>query len=389
MSSDFSPSPDQEAALRTCEAWMRAPFSKKRQVFRLFGPAGTGKSTLVRHLVSASGKVWLYAAYTGKAALVMQTKGCDGARTLHSLIYRPDSVQPTRPSDDSKREVRFKLWDESPLRVADGVVIDECSMVDAAMGGHLESFNKKILVLGDPYQLPPVRGSGHFTEREPDVMLTEIHRQARDSGVLDLATFIREGGNIRDRIGQDREDATIREVGRIPSKDVWERMISADQIICGTNHHRHWLNDRIRWIRGYEGKWPVDGDRAICLRNDQDGLINGSMWRVSSAEPSSDGETVLLRISPDDEVSFGSPMTVRSWSHHFLKREAILGENAQAFIRQHQEFDYGYAITAHKSQGSQWSDVVVRDESTSFREHARRWLYTAITRASRRVAVFI
>ena len=63
-------------------------------------------------------------------------------------------------------------------------MIDECSMVDEELGRDLLSFGKPILVLGDPAQLPPVKGGGFFTETAPDVMLTEIHRQAEGSAII-------------------------------------------------------------------------------------------------------------------------------------------------------------------------------------------------------------
>ena len=133
------------------------------QIFRLFGYAGTGKTTLARHLAEAvDGKVQ-FAAFTGKAALVMRSKGCHGASTIHSLIYRARESGEEIPS--------FDLWDEAPASKAELIVIDECSMVDAELGRDLMSFGVPLLVLGDPAQLPPIQGGGFFTEAEPDVML--------------------------------------------------------------------------------------------------------------------------------------------------------------------------------------------------------------------------
>ena len=141
------------------------------QVFRLFGYAGTGKTTLARHFAEhADGEV-KFAAFTGKAASVMRGKGCKGASTIHSLIYRARESGEEIPS--------FDLWDEAPASKAELIVIDECSMVDAELGRDLLSFGVPLLVLGDPAQLPPIQGGGFFTEAEPDVMLTEVHRQAR------------------------------------------------------------------------------------------------------------------------------------------------------------------------------------------------------------------
>ena len=78
-------SPQQEQALSAVSAWLKDKDGP--QVFRLFGWAGTGKSTLARHLAQGVKSV-KYAAFTGKAALVMRKRGCKGASTIHSLIYK-------------------------------------------------------------------------------------------------------------------------------------------------------------------------------------------------------------------------------------------------------------------------------------------------------------
>ena len=126
--------PHQDAALKAVAAWLKAKPGQGAtpQTFRLFGYAGTGKTTLARHLAEAvDGKV-LYAAFTGKAALVMRSKGCERASTIHSLIYK------TRESGEEVPS--FDLWDDAPASKAALIVIDECSMVDAELGRDLMSF---------------------------------------------------------------------------------------------------------------------------------------------------------------------------------------------------------------------------------------------------------
>src|SRR3981081_2818468 len=164
--------PHQDAALKAVAAWLKArPGSRGTpQTFRLFGYAGTGKTTLARHLAEdVDGKV-VFAAFTGKAALVMRRKGCTDASTIHSMIYRARESGEETPS--------FALWGEAPASKASLIVLDECSMVDAELGRDLMSFGCPLLVLGDTAQLPPIQGGGFFTECEPEVMLTEVHRQA-------------------------------------------------------------------------------------------------------------------------------------------------------------------------------------------------------------------
>src|SRR6516162_1054001 len=183
-------SPQQDDALRAVAAWLKAKPGRRDTppLFRLFGYAGTGKTTLARHIAEGvDGKV-LYAAFTGKAALVMRRKGCAGASTIHSLIYRARESGEETPS--------FELWEEAPASKAKLIVIDECSMVDAELGRDLLSFGAPVLVLGDPAQLPPIQGGGFFTAAEPDAMLTEVHRQACDDPIVHLSMEVRAGRRL-------------------------------------------------------------------------------------------------------------------------------------------------------------------------------------------------
>src|SRR5712675_3171912 len=182
--------PHQDAALKAVAAWLKAKPGQGNTppLFRLFGYAGTGKTTLARHLAEGvDGKV-LFAAFTGKAALVMRRKGCQGASTIHSLIYKPIENNTEQPS--------FELWDEAPASKAKLIIIDECSMVDAELARDLMSFGVPLLVLGDPAQLPPIHGGGFFTDAKPDAMLTEVHRQAQDDPIVRLSMEIRAGNPL-------------------------------------------------------------------------------------------------------------------------------------------------------------------------------------------------
>ena len=191
----------------------------EQQVFRVFGYAGTGKTTTTAQAIEALGLApmtpgapggVLFGAFTGKAALVMTRKGTP-AQTIHSLIYRVSEATPeeiervTEDLAELRRELprmgpaerdfamtriaqlemrledihqpKFLINEQSILRDADLLVLDEVSMVGEDLGRDLLAFGKPILVLGDPGQLPPVKGAGFFTEAAPDVMLTEVHRR--------------------------------------------------------------------------------------------------------------------------------------------------------------------------------------------------------------------
>ena len=179
--------PHQDAALTAASNWLKGA-RRRASIFRLFGYAGTGKTTLAKHLAEGvDGKV-LFAAFTGKAACVMRSKGCQGAATIHSLIYKARESGEETPS--------FELWGEAPASKARLIVIDECSMVDAELARDLMSFGVPLLVLGDPAQLPPIQGGGFFTDAEPDAMLTQVHRQAQDDPIVRLSMMIRAGNTL-------------------------------------------------------------------------------------------------------------------------------------------------------------------------------------------------
>jgi exodeoxyribonuclease-5 len=169
---------------------------------------------------------------------------------------------------------------------------------------------------------------------------------------------------------------------------LWGIMSNAGQVICGTNRTRHQLNDRLRRLMGQTSSVPVAGDRVICLRNERKkGLLNGSQWLVRRATMSQDKHTVSMVIDSDDGSAAG--VEVKSWVHHFCGNERQLDSMGPVRMA-YQEFDFAYAITCHKAQGSQWDDVVLYDESGVFDgDTARRWIYTGITRAASRLTVVL
>jgi exodeoxyribonuclease-5 len=404
-------SPEQDAALMKTNEWIR---NGDKQVFHFFGYAGTGKTTLARHLAEDIDGDVLFAAYTGKAAHVLKKKGCDNASTIHSLIYHSRDKSRARlkaleaeleqllkelidarvehhDQHPKVRELRKEIKheidnaeqpmfirnDDSIVKDVEMVVIDECSMVDSRMGEDLLSFGTPVLVLGDPAQLPPVGGAGYFTEGvTPDVMLTEIHRQAQESPILRMATKVRNKEALE--LGDYGQNCRVLPEGH---KLDPEEVLAFDQVLVGKNVTRRGSNKKLRHLKGHHDPYPVIGDRLVCLRNNSElGLLNGALFHVADVTGVMDRK-VFMSITPEDSIL---SLEVGAHEHYFLGKEDELKWFEK---REAQEFDYGYALTVHKSQGSQWDSVGLFDESYCFKANRWRWLYTGITRAADSVTV--
>ncbi len=369
--------PQQDEALKAVSQWLKGGRS---QLFRLFGYAGTGKTTLARHFAeNVDGEV-VFAAFTGKAAQVLRSKGATNAKTIHSLIYRPRGEEEVEDEETGKTSIApmFAINRQSPVAKAALIIVDECSMVDEALGKDLMSFGTPILVLGDPGQLPPVSGGGYFTNHEPDFLLTDIHRQASDNPIIQLAMQVREGKEI---MHGDYGTAQVISKGQVTQPLVLE----ADQVLVGTNRTRRRYNQRLRELKGFTSEYPQSGDKLVCLRNDPaKGLLNGSLWQVMSSSKETVKPGINLMIRPEDDDMDRGAAKIKLLKAAF---EDVEGEIPWSTRKRYDEFDYGYALTVHKAQGSQWNNVVLFDESWAFRDTRERWLYTAITRAAERLTI--
>lgn len=418
---DLSLTNQQTEAVRAVTRWYREE-TDRRQVARVFGFAGSGKTTITKEVIAALGLEPMtpgglggvvFAAFTGKAARVMTRKGSP-AQTIHSLIYRFSEATPeeierlrhdlsllrrdlgrmgpaergfalTRIRELERRlvdahEPRFILNDQSILRDADLVVIDEVSMVGEALGRDLLAFGKPILVLGDPGQLPPVKGAGFFTEAEPDVMLTEIHRQAAESAILRLATMARQGVPIP--LGAHDEH-----VWKLPRHEVGPaQLLRSGQVICGTNATRRGLNTAMKRAAGFEEPYPTGaGEKIICLRNRHDlGLVNGMFLTLDGVrDDDRNPDAFRAAVMTEDGVRIEDALPF--WRGEYDDHVVFDPERARRdpwLRRGLVESSWGYAITCHKAQGSQYPTVAVFDDGYGRTADERnRWLYTAITRA--------
>lgn len=398
----------QEQALRDVGRWFRDPSPRKPQIFRLFGYAGTGKTTLAKTIdEDLTGGGAQFMAYTGKAASVLQQKGCRNADTIHGQIYNPKEKSKARLRDLEallakleadvgngriKKELAAKekaklerdigverdnisrpSWAvnlEAAVKDKPLLILDEVSMVDARVAEDILSFKIPILALGDPAQLPPVRGGGYFTDAKPDVMLTDVQRQAKDNPIIQMATLVREGGSLSP--GRYGSSLVMPRSGLRA-----EHVTTSDQLLVGRNVTRKSCNARFRQLRGLTEPLPVESDLLVCLRNNRElGVLNGVQYVVRGSSDPGEGYVYLDAVEP---VS-GFDYQFTAHSAPFLNDEVPFWEK-----KEHEEFDYGYALTVHKAQGSQWNSVTIFDEW--FANSRQQWLYTAITRAAEQLTV--
>ena len=403
----------QVAALSAFRKWFANPSTP---VFRMFGWAGTGKTTLARHLAEGARHV-VFGAFTGKAALVLRKKGCEGASTIHSMIYNPapaseSHIKEMRKDLQDLRQVlhnkegldeakinahrrvlflqeqieqatkaanvpRFRLNTASEVRNASLIIIDEVTMVDQQMGEDLLSFGVPVLVLGDPGQLPPIGGGGFFTKQSPDILLTDVHRQAKDNPITRLASMARAHQSIP--LGKYGDTEVI---PKAELKDRSQDVVDSQILLLGKNKTRLWANQRLRQLKGMTSPYPVAGDQLVCLRNNHDrGLLNGGLWNVLHTEDTSSNDSRrYLKVVSQDE-----PRT----EEVEVLSEIFKGVDPKSLdfslARAADWFDFGQALTVHKAQGSQWENGVVMDESDVFRNAKWNHLYTAITRFSERL----
>ena len=349
------------------------------------GPAGSGKSSLVRFIIDAldlpEDKV-VYITYTGKASLVLRNKGCHNAITAHKLLYH------AKEKPDGTFEFKPKKHLDYDYKI---IVLDECSMLPEDMWTLLLSHNVHVIALGDKEQLPPVDGDSKLLDN-PHVILDEVVRQALDSPIIRLSVDIREGKWL--------EYGGPKECRVMPPERVSDKLLmGADQVLCGKNITRHCLNERLRKIKfgeQYANK-PLEGDKIICLKNDwgtladnEELLINGMVGVLNNIKLE-DGRLYKPAMTADfTSNNNGLYKDLRMDYKIFTEKETTVNKDNWMMYpknaRAH-EFDYAYAVTVHKYQGSEAEKVVVYDEWLGDRDFHRRWLYTAVTRSSKMLVV--
>lgn len=394
---DIELSQSQHLAVAMAEKWYNdGTVGAGRPIFRLSGYAGTGKTTTIKHLVERLKLSTEFAAYTGKAALVMCKHGTP-AVTIHSLIYKyqpPDAnlckelfeAIKTAKVGQEKRELKAKLKqaqqpsfvlnDSSRLWDAELLVLDECSMVNGGMLADLLQFETPIIALGDPGQLPPIEGTGALFREPEDVKLTEIHRQAKDSPIIGMSVRAREGVPIL-----PCQEGQAQHITRADLDS--HTLLKHGQILTGKNATRRKINRHMRRLHELSGTYPQVNEHLICLRNNVAlGLYNGLMAEVTAVGEMFDTSLELEIVTEIQNEPF-KVRVLRAYFDEYEEPGAL--ENVRWWERTDvEEFDFGYAITVHKAQGSQWDSVMLVDDKFLVWKlvERRRWLYTAITRAA-------
>jgi len=371
--------------------------------FILSGYAGTGKTTLMQFLIEEIGANNITCAtVTGKAMNVLKRKVGDevNTRTIHNLLYKPVGspayrnllhlIRTTSKDDPQyeglikryrkmagKDDVGFDIKEESDDD-AEILIIDEASMLSERMFNDLRELNKPLLLVGDDMQLPPVAAKSIFETLGVDSRLTEVHRQALDNPILRLATAIREGD--ADTVNNwKRHRFDIGMAAR------------AGKVLCYTNRTRHNINRMLRKKHGFESEFPVKGDTLICTRNARGyAWVNGAECEALSDFQQDGGPIGEMEVAY--EGSDRGP--VDAYIHDCVKNYRDCPELAMSWDELPREarcFDYGYAITVHKAQGSEWDNVLLYDDAKWVAKKngmaaRQRWLYTAVTRAKENLA---
>ena len=377
-------------------------YKNKEKYTVIAGYAGAGKSTLVRFIIEELKTYGVketdvcFACFTGKAAQVLLKKGNKNVITLHKLLYKSIPKESGGFVRIPNPSIPYKI-----------VVVDEVSMAPKTLMDLLFKHDVYVICLGDPFQLPPVdkKEDNHLLDT-PHIFLDEIMRQAQESEIIQLSMAIRENRSIEAFQGK--------EVQILNKEELNTGMLTwADQILVATNATRVSINAQMRKLLNF-GEKPQDGDKIICLRNywdcfsdNEEPLVNGTIGILKdsfltkrylpSIVKSTDGFSHIDLIMGD----FISDSGMYFHSLEMDKKMIDTGEFSLDWKTVYQlnrnpktrdipplEFTYGYAITCHKAQGSEWDKVLVIEEKFPFDkiEHAR-WLYTAVTRSSEKLVL--
>ena len=391
----------QQVAVEKFYDFYKYPGRRKRPWFEIDGPAGTGKTTVVREAVknldlSIDDQI-AFMAYVGKATLALRKNGLN-AYTIHKLIY--DLVKCAKVDELGnyvmknglvQSTYKFELKDklEKPYKILVG---DEAGMIGDRIGEDILSFGIPTMLLGDNAQLPPVMAKRMFLI-EPDVSLNEIMRQAKDSPIIYLSQ--RAKNNMKIHYGTYGDNECI----VIPREKLTdEHLAEADIVICETNSTRDVINRYIRSnIYDIHENYIVPGDKLICRQNkwfinlDKDvSLVNGLIGYVENTHKESTHSGCKMDIDFRPEFYKRKYFRQVGINHNYPFLPYANRKDVNPMSSQNCLFEFGYAITCHLAQGSQYDTVLVYVERGGYNSlYFRQWLYTAITRAVKKLILVI
>ena len=390
----FIPNDQQKDGLEKGKKWFK---NQSKQCFEISGIAGSGKTTLVYHLIQEFNlklENVAFVAFIGKAALAMCRKGTP-ATTIHHLIY--DNIEV--PKKDSEGNIVKDSTTGRALTVTQFVkkkslpphikliVVDEGAMVSTKIAEDLLSFNIPMVILGDRNQLPPVFGQPMFLSN-PDVLLTKPMRQALDSPIIYLANKAIHGEPIN--IGNYGKNVSV-----IRKNDINDSLlVNSDVVICHKNSTRENINNHVRYkILNKKTAYPTIGDKIICRQNN---------WALSISEDISLINGLIGYVEDINMESYNGRSIKIDFRPEFLTTERFMGididfkyicapfdEKLKMSRSFYNKFEYAYAITCHLAQGSEYDSVLVYNEDIFNRTYYNKWLYTAITRSSNTLIIAI
>ena len=377
MSNKFQWTNDQKKALGIIQDWWYSICRKPS--LSIAGFAGTGKTTLIaklpkilkinNHAISVA-----YATLTAKAALVLRNKGVP-ATTIHSLIYDTKVIE-----DQKTHRIKY-IFRKKNFLAKDLIIIDEASMVSDILYHDLKTFGIPILFIGDSFQLPPINSQLNLMDNKfVAFTMKDIVRQQADNLIISMSVKLRNFENIPYMKQQQFSKIHRSQFNR-------QQLINYQQIVTGKNATRIQLNKYCRTLLNYNSQKPVINDRMIFLKNNyQDFVFNGQQiiltkqpQQLGNGKYQIQGQDVVTKdyVNVNIVDDFINQIPANIQVKHLAK---IAKSN-------YNQIDYAYAISVHKSQGSQYQQVLLWDDlfGVNNHQHCNRWLYTAITRASKRL----
>ena len=361
------------------------------------GPAGTGKTTVIPYIINELNlepDEVLYVAFTGKASSVLMQKGFD-ASTIHSAFFDLKEV-PLRKDGHYVikngrivNTMKFVEKEHISPRIK-LIVIDEWSMVNEEFMKVIYKFNVPVIASGDKYQLRPIFGECPFADKIK-YNLTEITRQSKHSGIVALATMLRNGEPLPTYYNFFN-DARIMPKSFLKDK----HLLNADIILTPKNKTRNMFNDKVRKLHNSKGKLPCVGDKLINRKNDWskslnniplvNGIIGKCIHPIRMDECNLARSIYRMDFQPDyvtDEYEYYEALKC---DYDFLTEPC--GEKEINIYNDGYKLEYAEAITVHLAQGSQYNNVLYWDEWVGDRQFMQQLRYTAVTRAVSKLYMF-